>query len=250
MNKRYVLLLTGTIAPNLFKKPNDTSTVNVNLTDGKERLNQYEAAITRYINNSAFTDVVFAENSGAEFNCEKFKRLAEKNGKRFEYILRTLDGEQIERMKIKGKSYGEADLIDYAIKNSDLIKNAEAIYKVTGRLFLRNSKSIVGKNTTAFIARNKIHWLDTQCFRLNIKDYFNYLSSSAELMDDYNCGNIEHAWCVLLEKSDAKVDSFKRYPRISGTVGSSNKSYDKPLWKYIAFDILCAFGYFKMKRPK
>lgn len=248
--KRYVLLLTGTIAPNLFKKPNDNSAVNVNLTDEKERLNQYEAAIAGYLKNSAFTDVVFAENSGAKFDEEKFKVLAKENGKSFEYILRKLNGEQIERMKKCGKSYGEADLIDYAIKNSRLIKNAEAIYKVTGRLFLRNSKSLVGKSTTAFIARNKIHWLDTQCFRLNLQDYFKYLSSSADLMDDFNCGNIEHVWCVLLEKSAARVDSFKRYPRLSGTVGSSDKSYDKPLWKYAAFDILCLIGYFKMKRPK
>jgi len=250
MNKRYVLLLTGTIAPNLFKRQNDTAAVNVNLTDEKERLTQYESAITEYIKNSAFTDIVFAENSGAKFDDEKFKRLAEENGKAFEYILRTLSDEQIERMKRCGKSYGEADVIDYAIKNSRLISSADVIYKVTGRLFLRNSKKIVGKSTTAFIARNKIHWLDTQCFRLNKQDYLNYLSSADMLMDDYNCGNIEHVWCVLLEKSKAKVECFKSYPRLSGSVGSSGKNYDKPLWKYIAFDILCLTGYFKMKKPK
>lgn len=248
--KRYVLLLTGTIAPNLFKKPNDTSAVNVNLTDEKERLRQYETAITGYIENSAFTDVVFAENSGAAFDERKFRALAEERGKKFEYILRKLDDEQIERMKKRGKSYGEADLIDYAIKNSRLIKNTDVLYKVTGRLFLRNSKSLVGKSTTAFIARNKIHWLDTQFCRLNLNDYFKYLSSSAPMMDDFHCGNIEHVWCVLLEKSAARVDSFRHYPRLSGTVGSSAKSYDKPLWKYVAFDILCLLGYFKMKRPE
>lgn len=197
-----------------------------------------------------FTDVVFAENSGAEFDSKKFEELARKNGKNFEYIFRTLNDEQIARMRKCGKSYGEADLIDYAVKTSRLISSAETIYKVTGRLFLRNSKKLVGKNTTAFIARNKIHWLDTQCCRLNKKDYSDYLSSSLSLMDDYNMGNIEHVWCVLLEKSGAKVDTFKRYPRLSGTVASSGQSYDKSPARYALFDILCLIGYFKMKKPK
>lgn len=250
MNKRYVLLLTGTIAPALFNKSDDPNAIRINLMDQNERLRQYEAAITGYLKNSAFTDVVFAENSCAEFDYKKFEELARKNGKNFEYIPRALGEEQIARMRKCGISYGEADLIDYAIKTSRLISSAETIYKVTGRIFLRNSKKIVGKNTTAFIARNKIHWLDTQCFRLNKNDYLNYLSAALPLIDDYNMGNIEHVWCVLLEKSAARVDTFKRYPRLSGKVGSSGLSYDKPLWKYILFDFLCLIGYFKMKKPR
>lgn len=64
------LLLTGTIDPNVFNTNKDDKPINVYLTDARERLNQYNAAIERYIKESSFDSIVFAENSGAKFDLE------------------------------------------------------------------------------------------------------------------------------------------------------------------------------------
>ncbi len=48
-----------------------------------------------------------------------------------------------ELIKERGKSVGDAEAINYALKNSHLLKNEDTIYKVTGRIFLTNSYDIV-----------------------------------------------------------------------------------------------------------
>lgn len=70
------LLLTGTIDPNVFNTNKDDKPINVYLTDARERLNQYNAAIERYIKESSFDSIVFAENSGAKFDFQRFELLA------------------------------------------------------------------------------------------------------------------------------------------------------------------------------
>lgn len=76
------LLLTGTIDPNVFNTGVDEKPINVYLTDASERLSQYNISIERYIKESAFDRIVFAENSGAKFDAERFELLAEQYGKK------------------------------------------------------------------------------------------------------------------------------------------------------------------------
>lgn len=90
------LLLTGTIDPRTF--------------DGEvkcieERLHKYESSITRYICETAFNPIVFAENSGYPFDIERFEKLALDNGKIFEYVKGTARKEEV---KEHGKGYGDA----------------------------------------------------------------------------------------------------------------------------------------------
>ena len=75
MNK---LLMTGTIDSSVY---NNTGVVVIN-TD--ERLQQYEYAIERYIKYSDFNCIIFADNSGYEFNYRKFYNMAKTYNKKFE----------------------------------------------------------------------------------------------------------------------------------------------------------------------
>ena len=60
------LLLTGTIDPSVFNNN------HVVLTDANERLAQYSEVITRFLSDSPFDPVVFAENSGHPFPADEF----------------------------------------------------------------------------------------------------------------------------------------------------------------------------------
>lgn len=130
------ILLTGTI--DVSKSYGGMNTLP--LVDINERLEQYNSAISRYITESAFNKIVFVETSEYDFDYKFFQDLAEKNGKRFEYL--TFMG-STELIKERGKSVGDAEAINYALKNSHLLKNEDTIYKVTGRIFLTNSYDIV-----------------------------------------------------------------------------------------------------------
>ena len=229
------LLLTGTIDPNVFNKNIEDKPINVYLTDARERLKQYNTAIERYIKESTFDSIVFAENSGAKFDSKRFELLAEQYGKKFEYILRVLSKEQIFRMQQKGKSYGEADLIDFAFRNSILISQASQVYKATGRAFLTNSKRVISNVPNQFIAKNKIGWVNTEFFKVDKNDYFTYLAVGIDLMDDYKSQNIERVWYKLIKESrgELQAKAFKAFPRLHGVIGSAiNKHYDKSKTQY------------------
>lgn len=245
-----ILLLTGTIDPNVFNTNIKDKPINVYLTDARERLNQYNTAIERYIKESSFDSIVFAENSGAKFDSERFELLADQYGKKFEYILRELSEEQVLKMQQKGKSYGEADLIDYAFRNSLLLSQASQVYKATGRAFLTNSKRVISNVPNQFIAKNKIGWVNTEFFKVEKNDYFTYLADGVDLMDDYKSQNIERVWYKLIKESGGglQAKAFKVFPRLHGVIGSAlNKNYDKSKIQYFVCDLLCAIGYFNIK---
>ena len=60
----------------------------------------------------------------------------------FEYIYVKTDIEKTIRL---GKSYGEAVLMEYGIKYSELLKEEEFIYKCTGRVLVKNINSLIHK---------------------------------------------------------------------------------------------------------
>lgn len=125
---RYPLLLTGTIDPGNVKK-----------FRVEQRLGEYEHAIERYINMTPFNPIVFAENSGYPFNAQKYEKMAEKQGKIFEYVQGSFCAEEV---KNRGKGYGEGLLIYEGLKKS-ILNEEELFYKMTGRIFLKNSEAII-----------------------------------------------------------------------------------------------------------
>ena len=244
--KHNVIFLTGTIDPSVFKT--DDKEINVALVDVQVRLAQYENTIEKYIKESYFTDIVFVENSRYPFNSKKFEDLAKEYDKQFEYLPMELTKEQISEMLKRGKSYGEALLIDFAIKNSKLIAMTDEVYKVTGRVFLKNSKEITKKRrkgiTEAICANpRKIFkykagwpgkWMYTEFFKIAKADY-PIFESSIEYCDDYKDSNgwrsahcIEQEYYRVAKENKMKVKAFSVYPDLTGQVGSNlNNKYDK-----------------------
>ena len=121
---QYIILLTGCINPN--------GMAFTALTDATIRLKQYVTAINYYLNNTNYP-IVFSENSGTSIN-SYFNSY--NNNKRLELL--SFKGNN---NKDRGKGYGEAEIIDYALKKSLIIeshKNNCSIIKITGRLIVRN----------------------------------------------------------------------------------------------------------------
>lgn len=270
-NKHNVIMLTGTINPNVFKR--EDKSMNVVLVDFKDRLKQYENTIESYILKSDFSDIVFIENSGYEFDEDKFIKMASNVGKHFEFISMKLSDEQIDAMLSRGKSYGEALLIDYAMLNSELIKKSDDIYKVTGRVFLNNSHDIIKnakKGISEFIVKNpskkqlkeERHWYNecviTVFFKVNKKDYFDVFQKGVEMCNDYasltegeefndiKCC-IEKVWYELAKDAKLVVKCFKSYPDLKGIIGGKGENYDESFFKIFLRNFLCKIGYYSLK---
>ena len=120
------VLLTGTIDSALY---NNTGNKVKNI---RERYHMYTDSIEAYIKESVFDNIVFTENSQYDFPADRFFKMAKKYNKRFEYVKCP---SYVEKTIKHGKSYGEARIIEDALKMSSLLQESSTIYKITGRIF-------------------------------------------------------------------------------------------------------------------
>lgn len=126
----YVLLLTACVNPG--------GMVYTSLQNIDERAGQYKAALKWYLANTDLK-IVFVENTMTDFSSEFCEYI---NSGRLEYI--TFDGNNFDRKL--GKGYGEAMIIETALKNSAVISKADYLIKITGRLILGNLNTILKKH--------------------------------------------------------------------------------------------------------
>lgn len=126
-NHPIVIVLTACVNPNGMSF--------TALQDWKVRKQQYVEALDFYLTTTPLP-VVFIENSNTDFS-EEFHSWIEQG--RLEYI--TYNGNS-SFDKIKGKGYGEALMLLYAIENSSLLRQCRHLIKITGRLQVQNINRI------------------------------------------------------------------------------------------------------------
>ncbi len=129
--KEPVILLTACINPNGM-----AFTV---LQDSDERLKQYREALDWYLHHVE-NKIVFVENTGYDISPMYEDVIA---SGRLEVL--TFHGNDFD--KSKGKGYGEALIIEYALKNSEFLEEDLNIIKITGRLICENVAKMAKKYT-------------------------------------------------------------------------------------------------------
>lgn len=112
-----------------------SSTIHVNncsfleRKDPKDRIADYQQSLQLWLDKSDFR-IVFVENSQADLS--PFLPFREKYPNRIEFL--SFDGNNFPRHY--GKGFGEQLTINYAIDNSNFIKECDYIFKISGRYFL------------------------------------------------------------------------------------------------------------------
>lgn len=234
--KEYIALLTGTIDSGVFQNTGNQ------ITDIQIRLEQYERSIEKYIRESVFTTIVFAENSGYPFDVYKFEKMALLYKKDFEYVACP---SYVEETVKGGKSYGEARLIEDALKNSELLKDKTVIYKLTGRIFLRNSKEICktySKHRNEFIVYDSKKWCFTNIFKFTKEDYLKYWENIYLNCNEKEGRDIEREFFKIIGCGVEKgldVGSFGVWPYFDGIQGATLEPYSGNVLERVLRTILC-----------
>lgn len=133
-----ILLLTACIHPKSRK----------NKIDMKKREAEYLDALNFYINESNFTHIVFVDNSNTVLDCfknEKMDPFVQINGKTIEYL--TFDWNKL--TSVYEYWFWESEILDYAIENSEILKNMESsdsFFKITGRYVIKNINELINKS--------------------------------------------------------------------------------------------------------
>ena len=126
MTKLPVLLLTATITPPM-------GVPVLARTCPAQRLRDYKRALEFYRDHlgSTFSGIVFCENSKSDLT--ELMTLTNPFG-RIEFI--SFDG--LDHPVSYGRGYGDYKLVDYAMEHSNLLQQADVIWKCTGRYIITN----------------------------------------------------------------------------------------------------------------
>lgn len=245
-----VLLLTACINPNGM-----AYTV---LQDKDERLLQYREALDWYLAHVK-NKIVFVENTGHDIS-----PLYESYIKSEHLEVLTFQGNDFD--KSKGKGYGEALIIDYALNNSRFIRSNSTIIKITGRRICLNIKNIISKCSTpptvyASIVNDELGNVDcdSQVFVAPYDFIKNVFLKNSSSINDSTHIYFEH---VLYDSINNWIKGGGKFKEIwfpillDGTSGSSGDLIKPTLTYKIKFYIryiLHRFGYYgpiMFYRPK
>lgn len=234
-----VLLLTGTIDSSLFLNTGNQ------ITDIQERLNQYNGAISYYINHSPFNKIVFAENSGYPIDVERFSLEAKSVGKTFEYLFCPVD-----RFKVidRGKSYGEFMLLKTAFQTSSIIHSEDIVLKITGRLILENVDQLykAGYITNRFLVYKSKMWCFTNIFQISAETFKNLFCSYEIYVNEKNGNDIERVFFRILKENKRLINpgSFSAWPSLLGKQGATLQNYKKSFIEMKIRNVLAFFNVF------
>lgn len=214
----YILLLTGCINPNGMPF--------TSLTDNSVRKEQYIKAINYYIHHTDYP-IVFVENSNTDIS---------------DCFAPTISSNRIEVLtfygnnnKNRGKGYGEAEIIEYALKYSQFIASSNrecTLVKITGRLIIENLKDIINKrfifqrqNSIVVSYNSDFTLADSRVIIAPFNFYISFLENK-ELINDFNNTYFE----TVLSDSIKQSIKFHYYPfyiepQITGISGSTGEEY-------------------------
>ena len=214
---QYIILLTGCINPNGMSF--------TTLTDISIRINQYLAAISFYLQNTDIP-IVFVENSDNDLRryANSFTR-----NKRLEIL--SFNGNN---NKERGKGYGEAEIIEYALNNSLIIKSTQKcnIIKITGRLIIKNIVSVINhrffsqRNNSIIVTFNSdFSFADSRIIIAPKTFYLSFLINKEEINDSVN-----HFFEIVLSNTIKKEQTNHFYlffieHYIDGQSGTTSEIY-------------------------
>lgn len=199
--------------------------------DTQVRLGDYTAALEAWMTRQhSVRDIVFFDNSG--HSLDALREVAERHrhaGKRVELISHHTTGYSA----VRGRSYGELDIIHTALQRSALLKEANHVAKVTGRVFIPNFDAIVTALAPDFdiVGRlsHNLTWLET-VFVLARRSVLaeRLLPFAREHVDDHARLPIERVMaraCLHSIADGCRWYPFAAEPRLQGTRGLDNRPY-------------------------
>lgn len=218
-----LILLTGCINPN--------GMAYTKLQNPETRRAHYIDSIKYYLLKTQ-NKILFVENSEIDISKE-----FERDKERLEFLI--FSGNDYD--KKLGKGHGEMLILKYAFANSDFIKHATSICKITGRYKVKNIQLLLTHyaKCDCEVMVDLLHQLrysDSRIFIANKPFFNNYLFYLKKQVDDSNGYYFEHALqkAVLMAIMDNKSYlPFKYKPRILGTSGTENSDYNSSFWNWI-----------------
>jgi len=152
----------------------------------------------------------------------------------------------LDQVRLKGKGYGEGQIIEYAIENSEFLASASSFAKCTGKLWIENYlpcrrayNGTAGFSHFGFMAVSAV---DTRFFIVQKEFFRSRLLGSYARCDDLRGKYLENAYFDSLRGTAPKEWILPVYPKIRGISGTSGQEIScgnlKQLGKTLAIHYL------------
>jgi len=210
-----------------------TSAINVTapgtkLADPAERLDLTLKGIKRWLHDPAVHSLVAVDGSAFDYSAQ----LMELNRDARKHIEFLSFQNNIERVRLQGKGYGEGEIVLHALTHSTILSSAPCFAKCTAKLYVRNYAKCLaafnGKFMCGIYGRNTIRCLDTRFYLASRDFWMKYFSRAHLQVDDPKGYYIEHSYLDRLRENGIRRFTLPVPPLIEGRSGSDNIEYPAP----------------------
>ena len=218
---KHIILLTSCVNPNGMPF--------TALSDINVRKQQYLDALRFYVNNTPLP-IVYVDNSNVDI--KEYNVISNIVDDRLELL--SFDGNHD---KEHGKGYGELEIIDYAIKHSNIINSNKnvSIIKITGRLVIVNIMTILNQlkynilpsSNSVICSMNSDFSMADSRLLIAPLNFYKRLIENRMAINDSEGVYLEHVLCSLIKKQNLYAfHTFFSEPQYQGVSGSTNNTYE------------------------
>lgn len=218
---KHIILLTSCVNPNGMPF--------TALSDINVRKQQYLDALRFYVNNTPLP-IVYVDNSNVDI--KEYNVISNIVDDRLEIL--SFDGNHD---KEHGKGYGELEIIDYAIKHSNIINSNKnvSIIKITGRLVIVNIMTILNQlkynilpsSNSVICSMNSDFSMADSRLLIAPLNFYKRLIENRMAINDSEGVYLEHVLCSLIKKQNLYAfHTFFSEPQYQGVSGSTNITYE------------------------
>ena len=218
---KHIILLTSCVNPNGMPF--------TALSDINVRKQQYLDALRFYVNNTPLP-IVYVDNSNVDI--KEYNVISNIVDDRLELL--SFDGNHD---KEHGKGYGELEIIDYAIKHSNIINSNKnvSIIKITGRLVIVNIMTIINQlkynilpsSNSVICSMNSDFSMADSRLLIAPLNFYKRLIENRMAINDSEGVYLEHVLCSLIKKQNLYAfHTFFSEPQYQGVSGSTNITYE------------------------
>jgi hypothetical protein len=215
-----VLLITAAIRP--------ASPQIVALNDPGERLEATVVAIDEWLYRLPNVRIVICDGSGFDFTDVVRQRWPHA---RIETLSFVNDTELVAR---RGKGFGEGQTIDFALRNSKLLRHTKWFMKCTAKLWVENITDVLqdwtGRDSFSNLRATSVDGetlqgkVNTRFFIVRRAFYNAHLRDAYLWVNDPRMHFIEHEFGTrLIQRGHPRQFSFATKPRVKGLSGTSGR---------------------------
>lgn len=169
-------------------------------------------------------EMVVCDGTGYDFSAEITQmRLPKLNFECFAFF----NSENV--VSERGKGFGEGQIVEYALKRSELIAQSDSFMKCTGKIWCENYLSVLKNFNGQFAADICLpvdrRMVDTRFYIVGTNYYKNNFRAVHEGVNDKEGVYLEHMFFAMAEEN-MKLNFVTKFPlRVCGMSGSSGKMY-------------------------